>query len=111
MPCSAPQQRTLPKPRDLRGEFIGDISGILFSRATESVRQPQAPGALTSASGSGANVTREIQVQEVVNDAALPIARSLVAGKGALTSACFGESALLSEANAAGKIGEFSITQ
>ena len=97
----------LPEHVIYKEGFIGTISGILFYMNTETPNNLNS-GALTTTSGSG-KYAREIGA-EVVNSAALPIARSLVTGKGALYERYFDESAYLSEAGTTGKIGEFSIT-
>lgn len=101
--------QSLPESYAYRALAIGEAVGCIFFRNSEdpSVDTVSSTIALPGTTG-GALLAPEIGA-EVVNDAGLPIRRTIVTGGGVLYEKYLDESRYISEAGVTGKIGEFSI--
>lgn len=98
--------QSLPDSAAYRDLAIGQVIGSRFYRNTES----PAASAVSQLRATGTNAQGAPEIGgEVVNDAGLPINRTIVTGGGVLYEKYIDESQYITAAGVQGKIGEFSV--
>lgn len=102
--------QSIPSDSPYAAFAIGQLLGCRFYRNTESPISTNV-GTLIDTTGGVAGSARSASEigAEVINQAGIPIQRTIIVGGGALYEKFLDESKFISEAGVTGKIGEFSI--
>ena len=97
-------------PTTLQGA-IAELYGCRFYRNTESPSESNTGALISTGSGGAALALESPEIGgEVVNNAGLPIRRTIIVGGGAMYEKYLDESKFISEAGVTGKVGHFQVT-